>query len=103
MGTDAACSVLATWKASRKWVRSVELMQVYEPQALMINRRHPSMVGKHKVDLAELILLIEGAGGRVIHLKLRRQGRIEENLSAWAVKHAEKEPVGNETSTLAEG
>ncbi len=94
ISTDAARSVLATWKASRKWVRLVELVDVYEPQHLEINRRDATffMVGKHKVDLARLILLIQEAGGRAIHLKLHRRvaPRIEEDLGEWALKQAGK-------------
>jgi hypothetical protein len=94
LASDAVRTVLATWKASRNWVRSVELVDVNEPQHLEINRRDAIffMRGKHKFDLADLILLIQGAGGRAIHLKLHRRiaPRIEEDLGEWALKQAGK-------------
>jgi hypothetical protein len=86
--TAVAHSVFAAWKVTRKWVRSVELVDVWEPQHLEINRRDAIfyMVGKHKVDLAQLVLMIQEHGGHAIHLKLRRNPeRIEEDLGAWAI------------------
>jgi hypothetical protein len=58
------------WKATRKWVRSVEMRDAWEPHELEINRRNAVhyMKGKHKAELANLVLLIQENGGRVIHL-----------------------------------
>src|SRR5262245_6398741 len=88
----AARPVFDSWKANRKWVRSVELRDAWEPQQLEINGRDAGnyMTGKHKAQLAELILLIQQSGGRVIHLMLHRRAaeRIEEDLGEWALKHS---------------
>lgn len=86
--------VLDAWKATHKWVRSVELSDVWEPQHLKINGRDAIvyMTGKHKVDLAGLILLILQSGGHVVHLMLHRREaeRIEEDLGEWALKKSAK-------------
>ena len=89
-GIDAAAArpLLDTWKAKRKWVRSVELLDAWEPQQLQINGRDAVgyMKGKHKADLAELVLLIQENGGNVVHLRLHRSRaeRPEEDLGEWA-------------------
>jgi hypothetical protein len=48
------------------------------------------MKGKHRAELAELILLLSENGGRVIHLMLHRSQaeRIEEDLLDWARREA---------------
>jgi hypothetical protein len=80
------------WKASRKWVRSVELRDTWDPQQLEINARDACayLRGKHKPDLAELVILVQEHGGRVIHLMLHRSAaeRMEEDLGEWARSHA---------------
>jgi hypothetical protein len=71
-------------------VRSVELRDAWEPQQLEINGRDAGayMKGKHKGDLAELVLLIQEHGGRVVHLMLHRSTveRYEEDLIEWACR-----------------
>ena len=89
----AARRTFDVWKANRKWVRSIDLRDVWGPQQLEINGRDAGMYmrGKHKADLAELVILIQQHGGRVIHLMLHRGAaeRIEEDLDAWARRHVE--------------
>jgi hypothetical protein len=81
----AAKPLLDAWRKGRKWVRKIELRDAWEPQELEINGRNGLcyMQGKHKEELADLILLLEDNGGQVIHLKLHRSlaERIEEDLS----------------------
>ena len=92
-GIDAAATrpLFDAWKSTRKWVRSVGLRDSWEPQALEINRRNAMTftVGKHKVDLAHLVLLIQERGGRVIHSILHRRpvDRLEEDMGEWAIRH----------------
>ena len=80
------------WKANRKWVRTVDVETRWEPQQLEINGHDAVayMKGKHRAELAELIVLIHANGGQVIHLMLHRSKaeRIEEDLLAWAQRHA---------------
>ena len=89
-GIDATAArpLFDAWKASRKWVRSIELRDAWEPQQLEINGRAAVgyMKGKHKAELADLVLLIQDNGGRVVHLKLHRSQaeRLEEDLGEWA-------------------
>jgi hypothetical protein len=89
-GIDAASArpLLEEWAAKRKWVRSVELRDAWEPQELEINRRNAVvfMRGKHKDDLAALVVLIQEYGGRVVHLMLHRSRaqRSEQDLGEWA-------------------
>ena len=82
------------WKTTRKWVRSVEMRDAWEPQQLEINGRDAvhCMKGKHKADLADLVLLIQENGGRVIHLMLHRRNaeRIEEDLGEWASRRTSR-------------
>jgi hypothetical protein len=84
----AARPLFDLWKANRKWVRSVELRDAWEPQQLEINGRDAGalMRGKHKGDLADLVLLIQANGGHVVHLMLHRSNaeRSEEDLADWA-------------------
>lgn len=76
------------WALPRKWVQSVELRDRWEPQELEINRRNAVgfMRGKHRDDLAELVLLIQESGGQVVHLTLRRSTveHLEHDLGEWA-------------------
>jgi hypothetical protein len=89
-GIDAtsATPLFEAWAATRKWVRAVELRDGWEPQELEINRRNAVvfMRGKHKDDLAALVLLIQQHGGRVVHLMLHRSTveRSEQDLGEWA-------------------
>ena len=89
--TEATRPLFDTWKATRKWVRAVGLRDAWEPQQLEINGRDACnyMRGKHKSDLAELVLLIQEHGGRAVHLMLHRSvaERIEEDLGEWARRH----------------
>ena len=83
--------VFETWRAGRKRVKSIEVRNAWELQELEINRRNvvKHKQGKHKLDLAQLVVLIQLAGGCVIHVKLHRSRgrRIEEDLSEWARRH----------------
>jgi hypothetical protein len=85
---NAARPLFDAWKAARKWVRSVELRDAWEPQELEINHRNAIafMRGKHKDELAALVLLIQEHGGRVVHLMLHRSTaeRSEQDLGEWA-------------------
>jgi hypothetical protein len=91
---NAARPLFDGWKANRKWVRSVELRDAWEQQQLTINGRDAVvfMAGKHKADLAELVLLLQAHGGRVIHLMLHRStaDRIEEDLGEWASRRSKR-------------
>jgi hypothetical protein len=84
--------LLDAWKKPHKWVRSVDVHTRWEPQQLEINGRDAGayMKGKHRAELAELILLLSENGGRVIHLMLHRSQaeRIEEDLLDWARREA---------------
>jgi hypothetical protein len=84
----AALPLFDSWRVSRKWVRSVELRDVYEAQELEINGRNAVafMRGKHKADLADLVLLLHDHGGRVVHLMLHRSTveRCGQDLEKWA-------------------
>jgi hypothetical protein len=88
----AARGAFEAWKAGRAWARSVELRDGWEPQELEINRRNAvaHLTGKHRAELAELVLMIQDRGGRVIHLMLHRSAaeRVEEDLGEWATRHA---------------
>jgi hypothetical protein len=89
-GIDAsdARPVFEAWTAKKRWVRSVELRNGYELQELEINRKPAGnyQKGKHKVELAELVVLLQKHGGRVIHVMLHRHvaERLEEDMSDWA-------------------
>lgn len=93
-GIDATRTrpLLNAWAAVRKWVRSAELRDAWEPQELEINGRNAVtfMRGKHKGDLAALVLLLQEHGGRVVHLMLHRRpvDRVEEDLAAWASRRS---------------
>ena len=89
-GIDAAAArgSLDEWAASREWVRSVTLRDAWEPQQLEINRRCALKYkhGKHKLELAELVLRLAECGAQVIHVMLHRhtQERAEQDLWEWA-------------------
>lgn len=95
-GIDASAvrSLFDSWKANRKWVRSVGLRDAWEPQQLEINGRDAVayLRGKHQADLADLVLLIQAHGGHVIHLMLHRSEveRREEDLGEWACRRANR-------------
>lgn len=80
--------LLQAWAASQAWVNSVELRDAWEPQELEINHRNAVAFirGKHKRDLAALVLLLQEHGGQVIHVMLHRRkvDRVEEDLGEWA-------------------
>ncbi len=88
----AAQPLFDAWKKDREWVRSIELQRRWEPQELEINGHAAVkyLTGKHKSEFAELVLLIDGRGGQVIHLMLhRREGeRLEQDLVQWATRWA---------------
>jgi hypothetical protein len=86
-GIDAltAQPLLDAWKATRQWVRTVELRDSLEPRELEINRKNAIVFlkGKHKRDLMALVSLIQERGGRVVHLMERGESeRIEQDLDA---------------------
>jgi hypothetical protein len=93
LNATTAKPVLDAWKRHRRWVRSIELRDAWEPQELEINGRSGVNYrkGKHKAELADLILLLHDCGGQVIHLMLHRQPeRIEEDLTEWASRWSTK-------------
>jgi hypothetical protein len=83
----AARPLLDAWKAVHKWVRSVNLLDIWYPQHLVINSREAVkyLKGRHQDDLADLVALLEENGGRVIHLTANREKpeELEEDLSRW--------------------
>jgi hypothetical protein len=84
----AARPLLDAWKAAHKWVRSVDLVDYWCPQHLVINNREAVkyLKGRYQDDLADLVALLEENGGCVIHLTANREKpeASEEDLSRWA-------------------
>jgi hypothetical protein len=94
-GIDASAvqPLFDAWKAPRQWVRCVELRDAWELQQLEINGRNANafLQGKHKAELAELVLLIQEHGGQVIHLSLvGKSERYEEDLGEWASRRTSR-------------
>ena len=79
IGPEPATRLLQEWATARPWVRSAELRRRWEAAELEINGRNAArlMRGKHKTELAELVLLVEREGGRVVHVMLRDDRRVE--------------------------
>lgn len=90
----AARPLLDSWAATREWVRSVELRDAWDTQELEINRRNAVFYkrGKHRDDLAALVLLLQEHGGRVVHLSLHRRPAetVEVDLGEWASHQAQR-------------
>src|SRR4051812_18092398 len=84
----AARAVLNAWAAERRWVKSAETRDTTEREELFINGCDAGKYvrGKHAAELAELVVRLGDAGGRVVHVMFRRrhQERIEQDLGAWA-------------------
>lgn len=88
-GTNAEIrKVLQAWKASNQWVNLIELNRRCDPDELEINRVNAvgRLRGKHKADLAELILMLARIDVQTVHVKLRESGREEFQLTDWATK-----------------
>jgi hypothetical protein len=92
MNAEPANRLLEQWAQSRPWARSAEVHQRWEPGELEINGHNAMkfMRGKHKQELAELILLLERAGARVVHVMLRDDHRAEEDLGEWASRETNR-------------
>lgn len=64
----------------------IELRHRCDPDELETNRVNAigRMRGKHKTDLAELILMLAQIDAKVIHVQLRKADRKEIDLIEWA-------------------
>lgn len=85
---DALAETLNAWRSSRQWARAVEVRDGWESRELRINRRNAfhHLRGKHKSELAALVLDICSRGGRVVHVELRDSFRREADLREWAMR-----------------
>lgn len=86
--TQSVERALLDWSGTRQWVKSAELHDGWEKSELQINRRnaYKFMRGKHKHELAELVMAICDLGGSVVHVALRGDQRSETELRDWAMR-----------------
>ena len=84
--TEAANEFLRAWARSKPWARSAQVCRRWEPAELEVGGRNAIrfMKGKHKRELAELVLALGHAGGQLIRVKLRDDQRLEQDLGDWA-------------------
>jgi hypothetical protein len=81
-----ANNVLGEWAKPRRWAREADVRRAWDPQELFINGRNAIrlMKGKHKQELAELVLLLAQHGASAVHVMLRDDQRLEVDLGEWA-------------------